>query len=118
MKRIKTIVLALMLMLSALCLVACGSKEEKTEIAFVDDYDIPAVRIGVEYNFEPYFTKEKGTSYDCDKILESFYSRLYDGVVPKTDTNEFKAVRSEVLQLLDKLCSDPDGAVESLNKIK
>ena len=62
--------------------------------------------------------EEKDTSYDCDKILESFYSRLYDGVIPKTDTNEFKAVRSEILQLLDKICNDPEGAIESLNKIK
>jgi hypothetical protein len=61
--------------------------------------------------------KEKGTSYDCDKILSSFYDRIYKGVVPKTDINEFKAVRSELLQLLEKLYNDWDGAIEALNKI-
>lgn len=59
----------------------------------------------------------KGTNYDCDKILESFYSRIYTGVVPKTDVNEFKAARSEVLQLLEKLYNDENGAMELLNKI-
>ena len=69
MKRIKTLLLASILMLSALSLASCkfsdllGGKEETTEIVFVDDFDIPAVRIGVEYNFEPYFTKEEGTTY-------------------------------------------------------
>jgi hypothetical protein len=59
----------------------------------------------------------KGTDYDCDKILESFYSRIYTGVVPKTDVKEFKMVRSELLQLLEKLYNDMDSAIEILNKI-
>ena len=91
MKRIKTIVLALLLMLSALCLVACGSsKEEKTEIVFADDYDIPAVRIGVEYNFEPYFTKVKGTTYTMTaKYLDDELNEI------DLDVNGFTFVQNE-----------------------
>ena len=64
-------------MLSALSLASCkfsdllGGKEETTEIVFVDDFDIPAVRIGVEYNFEPYFTKEKGNFIVIGKPLRN-----------------------------------------------
>ena len=63
------------------------------------------------------FNEKNGTNYDCDKILSNFYDRIYTGVVPKTDAAEFKAVRSEVLQLLEKLYNDESGAKELLNKI-
>ena len=59
----------------------------------------------------------KGTSFDSDAILSNFYTRIYTGVKPKTDEQEFKAVRSELLQLLEKLCNDKDGAIEALNAI-
>lgn len=63
------------------------------------------------------FNEKNGTNYDCDKILSSFYDRIYTGVVPKTDAVEFRAVRSELLQLLEKLYNDEGGAKELLNKI-
>lgn len=59
---------------------------------------------------------EKGTDYDCDKILQKFFERIYSGVIPKTDSAEFKKVRSELLQLLEKLYSGDEDAIESLNK--
>lgn len=59
----------------------------------------------------------KGTAYNSDEILDNFYSRIYTGVVPKTDVKEFKAVRSELLQLLEKLCNDTDAAIIALDKI-
>lgn len=59
----------------------------------------------------------KGTDFDSDAILSNFYTRIYTGVKPKTDEQEFKAVRSELLQLLEKLCNDKDGAIEALNAI-
>ena len=96
MKRIKTLFLALLLTLSALCLASCGlsncggGKEETTEIVFVDDYDIPAVRIGVEYNFEPYFTKEKGTTYTMTaKYLDDALNEI------DLDVNGFTFVQNE-----------------------
>lgn len=60
---------------------------------------------------------KQGTSFDSDKILSSFYNRIYTGVVPKTDADEFRRVRSELLQLLEKLYTDEGGALELLNKI-
>jgi hypothetical protein len=60
---------------------------------------------------------EKGTDYDCDKILQKFFERIYSGVIPKTDSAEFKKVRSELLQLLEKLYSGDENAIESLNKL-
>ena len=96
MKRIKTLVFALLLMLPTLCLASCGlsscggGKEETTEIVFVDDYDIPAVRIGVEYNFEPYFTKEKGTTYTMTaKYLDDELNEI------DLDVNGFTFVQNE-----------------------
>ena len=59
----------------------------------------------------------KGTAYNSDEILDNFYSRIYTGVVPKTDVKEFKAVRSELLQLLEKFCNDTDAAIIALDKI-
>ena len=96
MKRIKTLLLASILMLSALSLASCkfsdllGGKEETTEIVFVDDYDIPAVRIGVEYNFEPYFTKEEGTTYTMTaKYLDDELNEI------DLDVNGFTFVQNE-----------------------
>ena len=60
---------------------------------------------------------EKGTDYNCDEILQKFFERIFNGVVPKTDSAEFKAVRSELLQLLEKLYSGSEDAIESLNKL-
>ena len=59
----------------------------------------------------------KGTNFDSDAILSKFYSRIYTGVKPKTDAQEFKAVRSELLQLLEKLCNDEEGALKALNAL-
>ena len=59
----------------------------------------------------------KGTDFDSDAILSKFYSRIYTGVKPKTDAQEFKAVRSELLQLLEKLCNDEEGALKALNAL-
>ena len=96
MKRIKTLVFALLLMLPTLCLASCGlsscggGKEETTEIVFVDDDDIPAVRIGVEYNFEPYFTKEEGTTYTMTaKYLDDELNEI------DLDVNGFTFVQNE-----------------------
>ena len=60
---------------------------------------------------------EKGTDYDCDKILQRFFERIYSGVIPKTDSAEFKKVRSELLQLLEKLYIGDENAIDSLNKL-
>ena len=96
MKRIKTIVFTLLLMVSTLCFASCklsncgDGKEGTTEIVFVDDYDIPAVRIGVEYNFEPYFTKEKGTTYTMTaKYLDDELNEI------DLDVNGFTFVQNE-----------------------
>ncbi len=60
---------------------------------------------------------ENGTDYNCDEILQKFFERIFNGVVPKTDSAEFKAVRSELLQLLEKLYNGSEDAIESLNKL-
>ena len=96
MKRIKMLLLAAMLMLSALSLASCKfldlfkEQKETTEIVFVDDYDLPAVRIGVEYDFEPYFTKEEGTTYTMTaKYLDDELNEI------DLDVNGFTFVQNE-----------------------
>ena len=107
MKRIKTLVLTLVLMLSTFCVASCATidqvkdwtkdrwnkligNETEPEIVFVDDYDIPAVRIGVEYNFEPYFTKEEGTTYTMTaKYLDDELNEI------DLDVNGFTFVQNE-----------------------
>lgn len=59
----------------------------------------------------------EGTNFDGDKILSAFFKRIYTGVVPKTDPEEFKSVRRELMQLIEQLFNDKQGAIESLNKI-
>lgn len=53
--------------------------------------------------------------YDSEKILNTYYSRIFDGVVPKTDSEEFRAVRSELLQLLDDMYNNPEEAMTILD---
>ena len=107
MKKIKTLVLTLVLMLSTFCVASCATidqvkdwtkdtwnkligNETEPEIVFVDDYDIPAVRIGVEYNFEPYFTKEEGTTYTMTaKYLDDELNEI------DLDVNGFTFVQNE-----------------------
>ena len=107
MKKIKTLVLTLVLMLSTFCVTSCATidqvkdwakdkwnkligNETEPEIVFVDDYDIPAVRIGVEYNFEPYFTKEEGTTYTMTaKYLDDELNEI------DLDVNGFTFVQNE-----------------------
>ena len=67
MKKIKAILVLLVVLMGVVFLPACflgeESQPEKNEIVFADEYDIPNVIIGKEYDFEPYFTKQKDTAY-------------------------------------------------------
>ena len=67
MKKIKAILVLLVVLMGVVFLPACFATEEsqpeKNEIVFADEYDIPNVIIGKEYDFEPYFTKQKDTAY-------------------------------------------------------
>ena len=66
MKALKSLLLALFLSFSTLGIVACvdgGNESESYEVTFVAEEDIPMVRLGVEYDFEPYFTKAADTTY-------------------------------------------------------
>ena len=67
MKKIKAIIVLLVVLMGVVFLPACFWKEESqpetNEIVFADEYDIPNVIIGKEYDFEPYFTKQKDTAY-------------------------------------------------------
>ena len=56
-------------------------------------------------------------TYDSDAILNTFYSRIFTGVQPKTDVDEFKSVRSELLQLLDDMYNDPTQAIAALDQM-
>ena len=69
MKKMKKWLLILAATCSTLCLGACATSGNKgLEVTFVDEYDIPAVRLGVEYDFEPYFTQEKGVTYSMSAM--------------------------------------------------
>ena len=65
MKKIKTLLLVSMLSITALGVVSCKKKVNDgiQEITFVEEYDIPSIKLGVEYDFEPYFTKQIGVEY-------------------------------------------------------
>ncbi len=56
-----------------------------------------------------------GKSYDSDTILNTFYSRIFTGTKPYTDVDTFKAVRSELLQLLDAMYNNPELAIATLD---
>lgn len=59
--------------------------------------------------------QQYSTAYDSDAILNKFYSRIFTGTQPKTDVDEFKSVRSELLQLLDDMYNNPELAIATLN---
>lgn len=58
---------------------------------------------------------EYGKFYDSDTILNTFYTRIFTGTKPKTDVSEFKAVRSELLELLDDMYNNPSAAITKLD---
>lgn len=54
-------------------------------------------------------------AYDSDAILNKFYSRIFTDAQPKTDVDEFKSVRSELLRLLDDMYNNPTQAIATLD---
>ena len=60
--------------------------------------------------------KEHNKQYDSEKILNHYYSRIFDGVVPKTDSEEFRKVRSELLQLVEDMYNAPEEAMKVLDE--
>ena len=81
MKKIKMLLFATMLSVAALGAAACGSKKDKDdvqEIVFVEEYDIPLIKLGQEYDFEPYFTKQKGVEYSMTAMyLDDDLNEVY-----------------------------------------
>ena len=65
MKKIKTLLLVSMLSITAIGAASCKKKGNDgiQEITFVEEYDIPSIKLGIEYDFEPYFTKQNGVEY-------------------------------------------------------
>ena len=54
-------------------------------------------------------------AYDSDAILNKFYSRIFTDTQPMTDVDEFKSVRSDLLQLLDDMYNNPTQAIAKLD---
>ncbi|MBR2321067.1 MAG: hypothetical protein IKA57_02905, partial [Clostridia bacterium] len=93
MKKIKSLLIALVLVLSAIGFASCIDLhiyEGSQEIVFAEEDEIPAVRLGVEYDFEPYFTKEEGTTYTMTaKYLDDELNEI------DLDVNGFTFVQNE-----------------------
>ena len=60
--------------------------------------------------------KEYNKQYDSAKILNNYYARIFDGVVAKTDSEEFRKVRSELLQLVEDMYNNPKDAMKTLEQ--
>ena len=95
MKKIKALLVLLVVLMGVVFLPACFKKEEsqpdKNEIVFADEYEIPNVRIGKEYDFEPYFTKQKDTDYTMTAVyLDDDLNEV------SLDVDGFKFVQNEM----------------------
>ena len=62
--------------------------------------------------------EEFGKTYDVDKILEKFYSRVFDGVVLNigATANDLESARKDLLTLCEKVCNDKSAAISLLNE--
>ena len=108
MKAIKKLLLIFTIALSAICLFSCGlfqkPEEEKFEVVFVEEYDIPAVRLGVEYDFAPYFTHEDGVTYSMTAIyLDDDLNEI------ELDVDGFKFTQNEFSNIFVTITATKDG---------
>ena len=108
MKVIKKLLLIFTVALSAICLFSCGlfqkPEEEKFEVVFVEEYDIPAVRLGVEYDFAPYFTHEDGVTYSMTAIyLDDDLNEI------ELDVDGFKFTQNEFSNVFVTITATKDG---------
>ena len=60
------------------------------------------------------YNAENGTTYDADALLQSYFSGLYEGMYPNTDSAAFAQQRIRLLTVLEQMNTDLDAAVESL----
>lgn len=60
------------------------------------------------------YNQEKGTAYDADTLLQTFFAGLYEGMYPNTDSAAFAQQRIRLLEVLEQMNTDLDTAVESL----
>ena len=66
MKRLKYVLLIFTFVFSALGFMACScdGSDKNYQITFANEDDIPAIKLGEEYDFEPYFNKKDGYTYE------------------------------------------------------
>lgn len=57
-----------------------------------------------------------GTSYETNTLLQKYYSQLYTNVISITDDTVFEAVRTELLQVIEKLNQDLNAGMSLLLK--
>lgn len=60
------------------------------------------------------YNQEKGTAYDADALLQTFFEGLYEGMYPNTDSAAFAQQRIRLLEVLEQMNTDLYTAVESL----
>ena len=61
------------------------------------------------------YNEANGTNHDPKELMSSFYEGLYEGVKPQRENSDFFAQkRTEILELLAQLNTDPASAMESL----
>lgn len=60
------------------------------------------------------YNKANGTNHDANELLQTYFSGLYTGTIPESDSDAFHARRVELLKTLELLHKDLDATVESL----
>ena len=60
------------------------------------------------------YNEQTGAQLDANELLQRYFTKLYSGTIPQTDTDVFSVTRIELLQMLEKLYTDRDAAIAEL----